>query len=111
MPEPTHAPTNRPVHKICLKNLKAAVWQNPSENGPHYSVTFERLYKEGETWRSTSSFGERDMLMLSKLADPVHSWLAVIVLHEREVAPRKAPEEAPGLGMPSRAKSGLPPEA
>lgn len=66
----------KPAHEIRIGSLKAAVWKNTSDKtGVHYNTTFSRLYKEGEEWRSTDSFGRDDLLALGKLADQVHSWI------------------------------------
>jgi hypothetical protein len=65
----------RPVHEIRMGLLKAAIWKNDGSNGPWYSVTFERLYKEGEEWKSSVSFGRDDLLLLGKVADQAHTWI------------------------------------
>jgi hypothetical protein len=66
---------NKPVHEIRLGRMLAAVWQNETEAGPRRSVTFTRLYKDGEQWKDSASFGREDLLLLAKLADAVHTWL------------------------------------
>ena len=38
-------------------------------NSPGTNVTFSRLYKEGDQWKSTQSFGRNDLLVLAKVAD------------------------------------------
>ncbi len=74
--EPTAGPvTSRPVQEIRLGSIKAAVWRNETESGPRYNVTFERLYRDGEQWKSTSSFGRDDLLLLAKVADQAHTWI------------------------------------
>ena len=40
-----------------------------------YNVTFSRLYKEGDQWKSTESFGRDDLLLLGKVANDAHSWI------------------------------------
>ena len=42
---------------------------------PRYNVTFSRLYKEGDEWKSTQSFGRNDLLVLAKVADLAHTRL------------------------------------
>ena len=37
--------------------------------------TFSRLYKDGDNWQSTESFGRDDLLLLAKVADQTHSWI------------------------------------
>lgn len=75
--EPMHGPgaKARPVHELRLGGIKAAIWRNETETGVRYNSTFERVYRDGETWRSTSSFGRDDLLLLSKLADQTHTWI------------------------------------
>ena len=65
----------KPVHEVRLGFIKAAVWRNETESGVRYNVTFSRLYKDGEQWRSTESFGRDDLLLLGKVADQTHSWI------------------------------------
>src|SRR5689334_19600686 len=64
-----------PIHEVRLGQIKAAVWKNETEAGVRYNVTFCRLYKDGEDWKSTDSFGRDDLLLLSKVADNTHSWI------------------------------------
>ncbi len=65
----------KPVHEVRLGHIKAAVWKNDTEAGARYNVTFTRLYKDGDQWGSTDSFGRDDLLLLSKVADQTHSWI------------------------------------
>jgi hypothetical protein len=66
--------TNRP-HEIRLGRLKAAIWTNQTDNGPRYNVRFCRIYKDGDNWVDTDSYGRDDLLLLGKLADKVHTWI------------------------------------
>ena len=65
----------KPVHEVRLGAIKAAVWRNETENGVRFNVTFSRLYKDGDQWQSTDSFGRDDLLQLAKVADQAHSWI------------------------------------
>jgi hypothetical protein len=65
----------RPIHEIKIGLVRAAIWRNEGTNGSWYNVTFERLYKDGDDWKSSSSFGRDDLLPLAKLADQAHSWV------------------------------------
>jgi hypothetical protein len=65
----------RPVHEVRLGFIKAAVWRNETETGVRYNTTFSRLYRDGDNWKSTESFGRDDLLLLSKVADQTHSWI------------------------------------
>lgn len=40
----TATPTShKPIHELRLGRLKAAIWENPTDNGLRYNVTFARL--------------------------------------------------------------------
>ena len=65
----------KPAHEVRLGVVKAAVWRNETEAGVRYNVTFSRLYKDGDSWKSTESFGRDDLLLLGKVADETHSWI------------------------------------
>ena len=65
----------KPIHEVRLGFIKAAVWKNETEAGARYNTTFSRLYKDGDNWQSTESFGRDDLLLLAKVADQTHSWI------------------------------------
>ena len=54
----------KPVHEVRVGSVKAAIWENPTENGARHNVTFERLYKSEDEWKQTQSFGRDDLLVL-----------------------------------------------
>jgi len=68
--------TQTPIDEVRIGSLKAAIWQNQvgDDGAIRYNVTFGRLYRtdDGE-WKTTRSFGLNDLLVLSKLADQVHT--------------------------------------
>ena len=65
----------KPLTEVRVGAVKAAIWPNTSESGvTRYNVTFSRIYKDAEgNWKSTSSFGRDDLLLLAKVADQVHT--------------------------------------
>ena len=65
----------KPVHEVRLGLIKAAVWANDTEQGVRHNVSIARLYKEGDDWKSTTSFGRDDLLLVAKVADLAHSWI------------------------------------
>ena len=65
----------QPVHHVRIGHIRAAIWANVSSGGTWYNVTFSRLYKEGDDWKSSDHFGRDDLLILAKVADRVHSWI------------------------------------
>ncbi len=65
----------RPVHEVRLGRIKAAVWENSTENGTRHNVTLSRIYKDGEQWKDTTSFGRDDLPLLAKVCDLAHTWI------------------------------------
>jgi len=66
----------KPAHEIRLGKVRAAIWANEAEGGAtRYSVTFSRLYKDGESWKDSTSFGRQELLLLAKVADSAHTFL------------------------------------
>lgn len=74
---------NKPVHRINLKTVSAAVFANTSsDERTFYSVQFDRSYRDGDQWKHTKSFGRDDLLLLGKVADMAHTWI-----HEQDSSP------------------------
>lgn len=73
--ETTRQDKQRPVHEVKAGMAKAAIWRNETEKGPRYSVTFQRLYKDGDTWKTTASFNPRDLIDLIECAVFAAKWI------------------------------------
>lgn len=65
----------KPAHKIQHRGLAVTIWKNDGKNGPWYSVTLSRRYKQGEEWKDSSSYDEDDLLLLAELAKEAHIWI------------------------------------
>jgi hypothetical protein len=65
---------NRPAHEARLGRVKATVWANHTERGVYYSTVFARLYKDGEKWETSQSFGREDLPLVAQLAQLVLVW-------------------------------------
>jgi hypothetical protein len=65
----------KPVHEIRLASVKAAIWENETPSGPRHNVTICRLYKDGEQWKQTESFGRDDLPLVAKVVDQAHTWI------------------------------------
>jgi hypothetical protein len=78
-PAPAHTPAagtgNKPVHTIRLGAIKAAIWENTVGENTRHSVSLCRLYKDGDQWKTTESYGRDDLLVLAKVADQAHTWI------------------------------------
>ena len=65
----------QPIHQIRIASVKASIWENTTEAGTRYNVTFEKLYKDGEEWKFSESFGRDDLLVLAKVSDQAHTFI------------------------------------
>ena len=65
----------RPVHEVRLGRIKAAIWENETQNGSRHNVTISRLYRDGEQWKDSTSFGRDDLPLVAKVVDQAHSWI------------------------------------
>lgn len=74
-PAATTPAGNKPVQTIRLGAVKAAIWENTFGDNTRYSVSLCRLYKDGDQWKTTESFGRDDLLLLAKVADQAHTWI------------------------------------
>jgi hypothetical protein len=68
--------TNPPIHKIRHGTISASIWRSETEKGPMFNVTFERAYKDGEKWKSSTSFGAQNLLVLSLIATRAFEWIS-----------------------------------
>lgn len=68
-------PKQKPVHEIRLGRIRAAIWENNTQNGTMHSVTITRLYKDDSGWKDSTSFGRDDLPLVAKVADLVHTWI------------------------------------
>ena len=69
-------PNNRPVHEVRLSRIVGAIWPHTSDDGTvWYNVTFSRIYKDGQNWARSDSFGKNDLPLLIKVADRCHDWI------------------------------------
>ena len=74
----------KPADEIRIGRVKATIWMNTAEDGaPRYNVVFSRLYREGEQWKTTHSFGPNDLLLLGKVADIAHTRVSALRQDDR----------------------------
>lgn len=65
----------RPVHELRMGRIRAAIWANETQNGTRHNVTVSRIYKDGDAWKDSTSFGRDDLPLVAKIADQAHSWI------------------------------------
>lgn len=66
-------PAQPPVAKVRIGAITGSIWERKTEKGTFYSVTFERRYRDGETFKSSHSYNADDLLALGKVADLAHT--------------------------------------
>ena len=67
--------TAKPVHEIRLGRVRAAIWENETQHGTRHNVTVSRLYKDGNNWKDSTSFGRDDLPLVGKVLDRCHDWI------------------------------------
>jgi len=65
----------QPAQEIRMGAIRATIWENQTTNGTRFNVTVSRLYKDGEEWKQTDSFGRDDLQLLAKVIDLAHTWI------------------------------------
>ena len=66
----------KPIHNIRLGSIRAAIWANDNgANNVWFNVTVSRLYKDGNSWKDTNSFGRDDLPIVTKIMDMAYSWI------------------------------------
>lgn len=66
----------KPAHEVKLGRIKAVVWANETEGGAlRHNVQIVRLYKDGDKWKDSSSFGRDDLPLVAKVSDLAHTWI------------------------------------
>jgi hypothetical protein len=58
-----------------MGRVRAAIWENETQNGTRHNVTISRLYKDGDEWRDSTSFGRDDLPLVEKVAALAHAWI------------------------------------
>lgn len=65
----------KPAHEIRLGRIKATIWANETDNGTRHNVSISRLFKDGDEWKQTTSFGRDDLPLVAKVVDMAHLWI------------------------------------
>ena len=78
--QPVAAPaadSNRPVHTIRHRRLKAVIWRNDTEKGPMFNVTVVRSYRDGDgKWHDSQSIGYDDQMNVAALMHEAHAFIS-----------------------------------
>ena len=72
----------------------------PKTSPPGTTITFSRVYKDGDQWKSTQSFGRNDLLVLAKVADFAHTrHLRAQLPQRRPFAPKQELQGLEDVGL------------
>lgn len=70
---------NKPETKFRCGNTTATIWRNTKKiNGQDvdmHSVTIEKSYKDGEEWKTTSSFSVNDLPKVRLVSDLAYEYV------------------------------------
>lgn len=53
-----------PEHTIKCGGIQLAIWANDTGKGVFHSVTIDKSYKDGDTWKRTKSFKPTDLMKI-----------------------------------------------
>ena len=72
---PKQAKAHKPAHEVRMGRIRATIWENETANGTRHNVTISRLYKDGDEWKDSTSFGRDDLPLVEKVASLAHAWI------------------------------------
>ena len=70
------ASNSKPSAELRIGTVKATVWENEVGGVTHHNVTFSRIYRDEDQWKTRQSFGFKNLLTLAKVADQAHTLIA-----------------------------------
>jgi hypothetical protein len=59
----------KPIKVFRLRGVKASVFANPMEQGVYHKLTLQRIYREGNEWKTTQSLSRDDLPVARLLLD------------------------------------------
>ena len=67
---------NRPVHEIKLGRIRASIWTNSSDRQDvWFNVSVSRVYRDGDQWKTSTSFGRDDLPLVAKAVEMAYAWI------------------------------------
>ncbi len=60
----------QPAHEIRMGAIKATIWENQTTAGTRHNVTVSRIYKDGDEWKQTETFGSVGRVLRSQDCGP-----------------------------------------
>lgn len=71
----------KPILKLKSRGVCVSAWENKTPDGKtFYKITPDKMYlNENGEWKTTSSFGERDILILAELLKKMYRELNIVM--------------------------------
>ncbi len=67
---------NLPVYEIRISSVHAAIWEQVTEKGTFYNVTYARTYRDQHgQWKNIHSYREHDIPALVECANDAEQWM------------------------------------
>ena len=55
---------SKPEHTVRIGGIQIAVWSNETSKGTFQSITIDKSYKDGDSWKTTKSFKPADLVKI-----------------------------------------------
>jgi hypothetical protein len=55
--------------------IKVRIWRRSSKQGPHYSLSIVRLFRNGDQWKESARLGRDDIPLVRLVLDEAHAWM------------------------------------
>ncbi len=69
----------KPVHSIRLRGISASIFENKTKveerDVSFHKVSITRSYKDGDDWKSTTSFGRDDLPVVLLVLQRAYEWI------------------------------------
>lgn len=82
-----------PEKTVKVGGIQLAIWANETSKGTFQSITIDKSYKDGETWKHTKSFKPADLV---KLQLGITKVLEYLYLKPDVITPKSASDTAGG---------------
>jgi len=67
---------NKPAHEVRIGRVKATIWANKTaQNDTWHNITLARVYKDGDSWKESDSFGRKDLYLLRNVLSEAIEWM------------------------------------
>jgi hypothetical protein len=74
--QPAKQEKQKPAAEFRMGRIRCTVWANQHEQrGTWYSMTLTRSYKDGDQWKTATSFGADDLLVIGEVCRRARWWI------------------------------------